>query len=221
MSTISWPSAQGPRDSRIRNTDWSVRPTGEEVRPVFPQEEVPPIQAPEPQFSLPPEPPQSPEPSVSPQPAVAPEAPLTSEVDHQFALLAGALSEVVEARGREEKKRAEEVFELGLAVAEELAAGAIEIEPQRVLVLIAEATELLGETRNLRVRFHPALFEHLDSAGLLEDLRSSGQIDIRPDGAVDDIGCIVESNAGRVDARVRARLGRLRHTLKQELGSEP
>ncbi|MCP4676910.1 MAG: hypothetical protein GY854_15615 [Deltaproteobacteria bacterium] len=217
MTSVSWPPADALGTTLPRTASWSVKEHIEEVRPVFPGEEaqkIPPSEIP---FSSPPEavlphlePPPEPEPVVK--------EPLSGENDHRFVLLAEALNEILEAGQRETVKLAEEVIELGLAVAEELASGAIQAEPQRILSIVSESLELLGDAHDVQVRLHPDLFEELERNGLLDELREAGRGTIRSDSSVEAAGCIVESNAGRVDARVRARLTRLRHALKQEEG---
>ncbi len=218
MSVASWPYSSEPSAPEAQAADWTVRPGNEQAYPVFHNEESPPAQPNDPQISLPPEPAVPP---PEPKPEPAPEAPLTGELDHQLTLLAEAFNEIAEAQNREKSRFADEVLELGLAVAEELAAGAIEVEPKRILILINEAIDLLAETRDLKIRLHPKLFERLDSLKLLEDLHLGGQVAIYPDNSIKDTGCIVESNAGRVDARIKARLSRLRHALIQEQGRTP
>ncbi len=225
MSSISWPSTSTPRRSQIRDTDWSKRQAVEEVRPAFVDEEIQPVFPADPPFSAPPEPvvpPPEPEfPEPPPQASAPPPEILTNEFDHQIVLLQEALSEVAEAQQREAAKAAEEVLELGLAVAEELAGGAIEVEPKRVLKLINEAFLLLADARALKVRLHPTLYSRMEEAGLLAELDVGGKVAIRPDPGVGDDGCVVESDAGRVDASVRSRLSRLRHLLREGEGMEP
>ncbi len=141
---------------------------------------------------------------------------LATEVDHQLALLASALSEVAEISARDLSRIGDVAVELGLAVAGELAAGAVKLEPERVLSIVSEALELLSDEPEVRVRFHPEIFQQLEDAGLLEELRTDSRIDVRKDSSIKDVGCVAETDERRVDGRVRSRLERIQHLMMRE-----
>ncbi|MDJ0765626.1 MAG: FliH/SctL family protein [Myxococcota bacterium] len=228
MSQAPWFSqkAPQPQGAAVHPATWATPAAPTAVRPLFakPIPEDAPINPgldadTSPKKSLPPAAPPGGdnEPAVLTSPPPAP-SDLSGEFDHQLALLSAALAEVADAQHRETQQRAAEALELGLVIAEELAAGAIQIEPQRALALIEEAFQLMGEAREVKIRLQPDLFDSLESAGLLDELKAADQVALLRDPDVQDMGCIVASHAGRVDARVRARLNRLRHELQREQG---
>ena len=112
-------------------------------------------------------------------------------------------------------------MEIGLAVAEALAAGAIEQDPGRLVSLVKEALELMGQGREVKVHLNQALFEQLAASGELDALTAHPHLSVRPDAKSEDMGCIVESAHSRVDARVHARIEQLRHLLQEKSGGAP
>jgi flagellar biosynthesis/type III secretory pathway protein FliH len=161
-----------------------------------------------------------PPPTPQKQPAPAQPTPLELELRRKVALLGKALEELEVTLERERHNMAEEAIDLGLAVAEELAAGAIALEPSRIVTIVREAVELLADEREVKLRLHPNIIEELDRVGALDGFKENPRFKLRSDPTVGEAGCIVETKAGRVDARVRARLSKLRYLLSQGEGYE-
>lgn len=180
----------------------------------------------EPPKPPPPKPAPPPEPVVAsaPEPPPPPPGPspeelrLKAECEQMLITTSAALGELQEAVRLELGKTAELITEMGLCVAEELAAGAIDVDENRVVALITEALELLNSEREVKVHLNPALYERLAEGGHLEMLRKEHHVTLRPEARVADRGCIVESPTGQVDARVRSRLRQLRHLLSEKQG---
>lgn len=223
MSKVSWPG--GSPDRTARPASWNIGGKDNVPRPIFPAAKVEPLDPVSPPPPARPvdrqdEPPVPPQPQPPQPPPPAAPSPLEQELKLRAELFARAIDELGEGLERERRTMAEEVVELGLAVAEELASGALAIEPARVLALVQESLDLLAEERDLKVRLHPSLMEELERNGLLENLKENPRVKVRSDVSVGDSGCIVESRSGRVDARVRARLSKLRYLLAQGEGYE-
>lgn len=200
------------RPDTPRQVDMSwMSPAGTDVRPMFdtrPKQEPP---------KPPPPPPQAPPPPPGPSPE---QLRMIADSEEIIRLLAGSLEAMANATHKEVGKIAEEILEITLAVAEELAAGAIEADANRIVALIISALEMVGVDQDVKVHLHPKVHERLKVQGLLENLTARGGITIIPDPKITDIGCIIESPVGRVDARVRSRLNQLRHLFAQKMGSE-
>jgi flagellar biosynthesis/type III secretory pathway protein FliH len=190
-----------------------MTPSAEKVRPMF----------------EPPRPPSSP-PKVKkePRPAPPPQPPgpspeqlkLIEDSAEVIRVLAASLGELAEIGKKELSKIAEEIWEISLATAEELAAGAIETDGSRVIALIVESLEMLGMDKDIKVYLNPHVHDRLREQGLLDDLQNRGGIALISDPKLVDVGCIVESPVGRVDARVRSRLRQLRHLFAQKMGGD-
>ena len=202
---------QASQDKRIIDLSW-MNPANAAVRPMFATPA-----APEPPKAPPPPPPQAPPPPPGPSPAQLKQI---AEADELLRALSGSLEALSEATHKEVGRIAEEILEISLAVAEELAAGAIEADPNRILALIIASLEMVGADQNVKVFLHPTAHEGLRSRGLLDNLTARGGITLIPDPKISDAGCIVESPLGRVDARVRARLNQLRHLFQQKMGAQ-
>jgi len=229
-TTVAWPRAHESKDEHIRKVVWGgdVHWTG--VRRAFVAEtkdESPDSATQEDdQHSLPPP---SPEPEPIPEPPPPPPAPdpqpeidkarlLAKELEKQLGVLGSAISEAQKAASEGYFDYRDEVLDLALAVAGELAGGAIEADPERIISVLDEAFELLGRDRVLRVYLNPELYEQTEIAGVLDELKSNPQIKVCSDRNVGDIGMIIESDRGRIDARIQSRLGKLRHALNAEEG---
>lgn len=202
---------QRPATARKVDMSWMSQGSGD-IRPMF-------VDRPEPEpLKPPPPPPQAPPPPTGPSKEQLKEIADSTEI---IGLLAHSLETLADATHKEVGKMAEEILEIALAVAEELAAGAIEAEPNRIITLIHSALEMVGVDQNVKVHLHPKVHERLKTQGLLENLSARGGITLIPDPKITDVGCIVESPMGRVDARVRSRLNQLRHLFAQKMGVEP
>jgi hypothetical protein len=224
MSKVSRPF--GSPNNAMRPASWNLGNRDQVPRTAFQSSEVESVPPPTPVRETRPQPDrvsQGPLPKDAPVPrSPAPPAPSAAELElaRRAELFAAALFELGQSAEAERQKLAEEAVEIGLAVAEELASGVIALEPSRVLTLVQEAMELLAEERELKVRLHPNLVNELERLGLLEGLKENPRVKLRADTSVGEAGCIVESRLGRVDARVRARLSKLRYLLSQGEGYE-
>ncbi len=227
----SWTSPGDPRLNEATPVEWNtpgVTPTpvpAFEKSPHMPNHDAPPsLDSPPQGTNAAPgqdeEIPNSPLPQSDSEPAMTPPAvdpALIMEVQHQLALLASALDEVATANEEEQQRMVNQVLELGLALAGELAGGAIEIEPERLSGIVKEALTLMEEGAIVHVRIHPEIFGKLNEADLLEDLKNNPRIQIHQDRRIGEIGCVIENQYKRVDARVQSRIKQVRHLLKQEL----
>ncbi len=222
MTVLPWmvPAAK----EEVNKVDWFVREPKRKVYHLFQFDEVAEKKstqkgAAKSKASLPPK--QPPKPKKAPK---APEPPpVNKEVVEQLALLNAAIREIDDTQKKLIDGLPQLVLKLGLAVAEELARGAIEIEPSRVLAIIKDAVGLLEENNKCLVRIHPEIHQLLEKEDLLKGLKKELNVTIQKDANIDGHGCIVDSKLGRVDAQVSGRLNRLRYILQDERqeGSKP
>ena len=204
MSARPWtPGAAAAPDREVRLAEWFVpRPAAGEVAALFaPQRPKPPGGSK----------------AKAPSPAAPPPAP-SPETKERLALLAAALEEVAEARRLERTHTVELIVELALAVAGELAMGALAAEPARLERLVAEAVGLTDDEQRVRVRLHPEVIALFEASGSFARLAQGPRVAIEADPAVGPHGCVVESGVQRVDGRVSARIERLRALLRSEEG---
>ncbi len=125
------------------------------------------------------------------------------------------------ARAREELLASMELdlSEIVLNLAAELAAGALEVEPERIVELARSGMRLLAEsdTVNLRAASGPAALLR-EAAESLEAGTGGAQISVSEDPGLEITGCVVESELARVDMRISQRLAAARDLLKRTRG---
>ncbi len=164
--------------------------------------------------------PPSPPPKAAPPPGPSPEQlKLIADAKEVLRLVEGSLAELSDATRRETGRIAEEIWNIATAVAEELAAGAIEADPNRVVALILQSLELIGMDQDIKVHLNPKIFEQMRTQGHLDALKAKGGLTLIPDPKLQDVGVIIESPIGRVNAGVHARIQQLRHLFGQKIGT--
>lgn len=145
--------------------------------------------------------------------------PLYKEIEDDARRLQNAIESVLHIEKRQEARITKEIVEISLALAEELVAGALEVEPERLLDIAKESLSLLSDSKECIVRVHPLVHKKLEELGMWETLKEDSRVTIKPDSAVGEgPGCVIESNKGRVDARVRERLKRARYLFARDEG---
>ncbi len=142
-----------------------------------------------------------------------------SDASKEAELLRAQLVAAVESltRAREELTASLEIdqAEVALRLAGELAAGAIDVEPERIVELARQGTQMLAESDTIAIRaaVGPAVLLREAQASLAQAVNISS-LRIVEDPSLDPNGCIVESDFGRVDLRVSQRLATARELLK-------
>jgi flagellar biosynthesis/type III secretory pathway protein FliH len=137
-----------------------------------------------------------------------------------LAALAAAVEAVhaehLEATERQERR----AVELGLSLAEKVLAGALAVEPERVVEAVRGALRGLVERERITVLVNPLDLELV--RGSIEGVRSSlGGIEhcvVEAERRVGRGGCVVRTQDGDVDAGVDTKLQRAREVVEHELG---
>jgi flagellar biosynthesis/type III secretory pathway protein FliH len=109
--------------------------------------------------------------------------------------------------------------ELGLSLAEKVLAGALAVEPERVVESVRGALRGLVERGRITVLVNPLDLELVSAA--MDDLRASlGGIEhmiVEAERRVARGGCVVRTQDGDVDAGVDTKLARAREVIEQHL----
>jgi flagellar assembly protein FliH len=123
------------------------------------------------------------------------------QVSAQFAALHAAFDTQIESL---EQRMAEAVTATALALARQVVRSELVQRPELVRQVAQEAIgAVMLSARHLRLRLNPedlALVTADDGEGL-----RAREVQVQPDPAIGRGGCVVESNLGRVDARIEAR----------------
>jgi type III secretion system HrpE/YscL family protein len=134
------------------------------------------------------------------------------------AAAAAVLAEIAAAREQRLSGLERELAEVALAVARRLVGEGLALQPDLVVAVALEALEPVRTRREVVLRVHPADAPLLRAqqprlAALLE--RAPGLV-LREDPALARGDVLVETEAGRVDARIGAQLALLERALGQE-----
>jgi flagellar assembly protein FliH len=143
----------------------------------------------------------------------------TERFESAFAALGEAVSQAREMRVRTADDVERHAVELGLQIAEKALAGALEVQPDRVVEVVRGALRCLVERERVVVRVNPADLETVRAAA--DDLvRSLGGIDhceVQEERRVERGGAVVRSATGEIDAKLATKLERAREVLQAEL----
>ena len=115
-----------------------------------------------------------------------------------------------------------DAVELALALAAKILAGALDVQPQRVLDVVAGALRRVADRRSVTLVVNPADLELVQDA--IGELRAqAGGIElceVHADRRVGRGGAIVRTRESEVDATVQTQLERVREVIRAELGCE-
>jgi flagellar assembly protein FliH len=143
----------------------------------------------------------------------------------QIAAALAALEEAVAAVGALRDATAEvverEAVELAVAVAEKVVAGALAVEPERVLDVVRGALRRLAERRRVTVLVHPDDLELVRSAapGFAGELGGIEHCEVQAERRLTRGSAVVRTDEGQIDASVETQLARARELVEAELGA--
>lgn len=134
--------------------------------------------------------------------------------------LAAATEEVRVAQAEAASELERRAVELGMALAQKVLAGALKVEPERVLGSIEGALRGIVERERIIVMVNPEDLEIV--TGAMEELKASlGGIEhcvVEAERRVGRGGCIVRTPVGDVDARIETKLERASEVVAAALG---
>jgi flagellar assembly protein FliH len=128
-----------------------------------------------------------------------------AELDAKRRLLDGLARQIVAPLERCDEETALELVQLALTVGAQLARRELRTDPEQVLAIVREClASLPGTAREVRIRLHPR-----DAAALQGHLSMGGtqpSFAVVEDPMLTRGGCLVESEASRIDARLESRV---------------
>ncbi len=136
-------------------------------------------------------------------------APAVAALD-QAVVAAHALRDAMvdEAEGRAAR--------LALAIAEKVVAGALEVEPERVVDVVRGALRGLLDGDRIIVCVHPDDVELVRAAGLGA---AEAHLEVHGERRVARGGALVRTSVGEIDARIERKLDAVRAVVATELGA--
>lgn len=131
----------------------------------------------------------------------------------------GRMLEELEALRRKDARDFEkELVEMVLAVARKVVGQEVAANPDAVAHLLRDALGRIEHAGPLTIRVNPADLERLSELRpqLLEGLADPGRVRFEADAGLDAGGCLIESSAGDIDARVEQRFRVVEDALRAE-----
>ncbi len=112
--------------------------------------------------------------------------------------------------------------ELALIAAEQIVAGAITVQPQRVVDVVRGALRRLSERTRVTLVVHPSLLDllHGATADLRAELGGIDHLELQADRRVAPGGAIARTDQGEVDASIAAQLQSARDIVAAALRQE-
>jgi len=98
-----------------------------------------------------------------------------------------------------------EVLKLAMAAAEHIVGGTLEAQPEGAIAIVRDVLARARRARHVSVRVHPE-----DSERIAEAFDG---VEVIADRAITRGGCVVETDLGRLDARLQVRLSALEKML--------
>ena len=133
---------------------------------------------------------------------------------------AAAIEALAETRRKVLVDSTQDLAKLAGLIAKRVIGREVSVDPKIVLGLVQEGLDVLGQYDRIQVRLGPD-FEQVQPA-LISKLRSRGvEFEVVVDADLPPYGCIVETDLGRVDESVEARLEQLFRGLITESDNPP
>ncbi len=119
---------------------------------------------------------------------------------------------------KEIKDFEESIIELSIMLSEKILEHEISHNSKIVIEQAAKAIRSLGANTVFKIRVHPMNVETLTTSKseLFTDNELINSVKIIADDTIDPMGCILETSAGLVDARLSTQLGLLRKALDEQ-----
>jgi flagellar assembly protein FliH len=137
------------------------------------------------------------------------------------AALAAALETIATERDRAVDALEEAAVELGLRVADKVLAGALEVQPERVIDVVRGALRGIIERERVQVLVHPDDLELVSAAGagIIAELGGIERFEVQAEQRVARGGAVVRTSDGEVDGSIATKLERVRETVAAELAA--
>ena len=135
--------------------------------------------------------------------------------------LTDALNGIQQARHAAADHVEAHAVDLALMLAEKIVAGAIAIEPERVVDVVRGGLRLLSDREGVVVVVNPDDYEIVQLAhdDLVKSAGGFSALDVQSDRRVSRGGAIVRTAVGEIDATLETKLERAREVIEEELSA--
>lgn len=113
-----------------------------------------------------------------------------------------------------------ELANLSISIAEKIIGAEVETNPDVVINIVKQAMEKMKSREEVTIKVHPDDLEHVQAnrnvfAAMVEGIKD---LDIIGDPRVDRGSCLIETNLGNTDARIKTQLGAIELAFKNAEG---
>ncbi len=131
-------------------------------------------------------------------------------------LLVGARAQASRARAAS----AAELRTLAVKIAEKILGRELQLRPEAVVDIVAEALQAAGASQQVLVRCHPDDLAALERGRprLVERLARAHAVQFKTDALIGRGGCVVETELATIDARLSTQLDAIERALRGEDG---
>lgn len=143
-----------------------------------------------------------------------------AEMEPALRALSGAVAELAALRAQVVGELEADAVTLALRLTEHIVAGAIDVEPERVVDVAGLALRRITERRHVTLVVNPADLELLSEAvpGLQSQLGGIEHCNVQSDRRVGRGGVLARTDEGEIDASLDTQLARVREIVAAELG---
>jgi flagellar assembly protein FliH len=148
-------------------------------------------------------------------------AAIRAELDPSLQAVAGAADALHELRDQVVSELEHDAVTLALRLAEQIVAGAIAVEPERVIDVAAVALRRIRDRQHVTLVVNPADLELMSGAvtQLQSELGGIERVNVQSDRRVGRGGVLARTDEGEIDASIETQLARAREIVAAELSS--
>jgi flagellar assembly protein FliH len=147
-------------------------------------------------------------------------AAVRAEAESSLSALAAAVESARSLQSQVIESLERDATELALALCEQILAGAVEVEPARVMDVTRNALRHLAERRRVTVVVNPADLELVSECAeqLRTELGGIEHLSVQSDRRIGRGGAVARTDAGEIDAAIETQLARAREIAVAALG---
>jgi flagellar biosynthesis/type III secretory pathway protein FliH len=147
-------------------------------------------------------------------------AAVRAEAEGSLRALASAAESAVSLQSQVIESLEREATDLALSLCEQILAGVVAVEPERVLDVTRNALRHLAERRRVTVVVNPADLELVSDAAeaLRTELGGIEHLAVQSDRRIGPGGAVARTEAGEIDAAIATQLARAREIVASALG---
>lgn len=143
-----------------------------------------------------------------------------AEIEPSLQAMAGAAGALEALRDQVVSELEHDAVALALRLAEQIVAGAIAVEPERIVDIAAVALRRIRDRQHVTLVVNPADLELMSESvtRLQSELGGIEHVNVQSDRRVGRGGVLARTDEGEIDASIETQLARAREVVTAELG---